>query len=592
MQKESPKSFYELQLERHLEQVTILQKKLNSLSVLRFAVFVMTTVGFYFSFSGNNIILVLSIFSLILFISLVVFHSQTKAKYKLECRLRDINKEELNILSGNFYHRNDGSKYKDPKHFYSLDIDLFGKGSFFQYINRTTLNEGELLLVNHLLSNETNKIEQRQEVIKELSKHTLWRQRFSAISEGFQIEYSAKSIINWLDEYKPFLNRNHYLFAIVFGITSISMFTAASLSLFPLDYVFYFLLIGLAITGSFLKKINNLARHTSKIKDTFRQYSLLLKEIESLKVNSELLQQKKKQIQSKDKKASAIFAEFSKALDALDNRNNILIALFGNGYFLWDIIQSYRVEKWIKNHGSIIEDWFEVVNFFDVYNTLATFTFNHPELTFPEIVLNQTTIFATDLGHPLIPKDKRVESDFEIPRDAFFIITGANMAGKSTFLRTVALHIVMANLGLPVTANQSHYHPIKLITSMRTSDSLDEESSYFFSELSRLKFIVETIKNDAEYFIILDEILKGTNSKDKAIGSKQFVEKLVKLKATGIIATHDLSLTAIEDELKNVKNYYFDAQIIDDELFFDYKLKKGICQNMNASFLLRKMEIV
>ena len=165
------------------------------------------------------------------------------------------------------------------------------------------------------------------------------------------------------------------------------------------------------------------------------------------------------------------------------------------------------------------------------------------------------------------------------------------MAGKSTFLRTVSLHIVMANVGLPVCAKSSEYVPVKLITSMRTSDSLTDDSSYFFSELTRLKYIVDAIAND-NYFIILDEILKGTNSRDKAIGSRKFVEKLVKLNATGIIATHDLSLTEIESQLEAVKNYYFDAQIVNDELYFDYKLKQGVCQNMNASFLLKKMDIV
>ena len=165
------------------------------------------------------------------------------------------------------------------------------------------------------------------------------------------------------------------------------------------------------------------------------------------------------------------------------------------------------------------------------------------------------------------------------------------MAGKSTFLRTVSLHIVMANVGLPVCATTSDYYPIKLITSMRTTDNLTDDSSYFFSELTRLKYIVDAMKSDT-YFIILDEILKGTNSKDKAEGSHKFIQKLVATNATGIIATHDLSLCTIEDELKAVKNYYFDAEIVNDELYFDYKFKKGICQNMNASFLLKKMEIV
>ena len=165
------------------------------------------------------------------------------------------------------------------------------------------------------------------------------------------------------------------------------------------------------------------------------------------------------------------------------------------------------------------------------------------------------------------------------------------MAGKSTFLRAVALHNVMANMGLPVCAKESMYQPIKLISSMRTSDSLADESSYFFSELTRLKLIVETLKRE-RYFVVLDEILKGTNSTDKAKGSKKFLERLLALKASGIIATHDLSLTELDQSQPLVKNYFFDADIKDDELYFDYRLKEGVCQNMNASFLLRKMGIV
>ncbi len=237
-----------------------------------------------------------------------------------------------------------------------------------------------------------------------------------------------------------------------------------------------------------------------------------------------------------------------------------------------------------------MSDWFEVVTFFDAYNSLGNFAFNHPDYVFPTIN-NEHVINAKQLGHPLLKKDKRVDNDIQINNEQFFIITGANMAGKSTFLRTVSLHIVMANTGLPVCAASSTYHPVKLITSMRTSDSLTDESSYFFSELTRLKLIVDAIQKEP-YFIILDEILKGTNSTDKAIGSRKFVEKLVASKATGIIATHDLSLCDIETELLQVKNYYFDAEIINDELHFDYQFKTGVCKNMNASFLLKKMEIV
>ena len=214
---------------------------------------------------------------------------------------------------------------------------------------------------------------------------------------------------------------------------------------------------------------------------------------------------------------------------------------------------------------------------------------------FPIIQNTKNVINSKKLGHPLLKNEQRIDNDYQIKQEEFFIITGANMAGKSTFLRTVSLSIVMANIGLPVCAQSFEYSPIRLITSMRTSDSLADDASYFFSELKRLKFIVDQINPEAlgdNYFVILDEILKGTNSTDKAIGSKKFVQKLVASNSTGIIATHDLSLCEIEKDLSQIQNYYFDAEIIDDELHFDYKLKEGICKNMNASFLLKKMEIV
>jgi len=245
----------------------------------------------------------------------------------------------------------------------------------------------------------------------------------------------------------------------------------------------------------------------------------------------------------------------------------------------------------MKSHGAEVKQWFEVISFFDAQSSLANYVFNHPSYTFPKINSESAIINAKGLGHPLLSEAKRITSDCRVDAQSFFIVTGANMAGKSTFLRTISLSIVMSNIGLPVCATEMKYCPIKLITSIRNSDSLSEDTSYFFSELKRLKYIVDALQTDA-YFIVLDEILKGTNSTDKAEGSQKFVEKLVGLNATGIIATHDLSLCEIEKDYEKIENYYFDAEIINDELFFDYKLKQGVCQNMNASFLLRKMEIV
>ena len=472
-----------------------------------------------------------------------------------------------------------------------MDIDLFGKGSFFQYINRTNSSEGQLELANILKANDVSNIPDRQNAIKELSNKAEWTQLFAATSSLIKTETAAPSIIQWLKKHDTFIPKYMTLATWLFTLISVTLITLAIFEIIGIDFFGYWIFAGLAITGLYLKKTNILALNADKTRDTFRQYASLLLQIENETFKSPLLQEKQKKIKSENKKASAIFSEFSKCLDALDNRNNLFGAILGNGYLLLDIRNASKVEQWISTYADKVEDWFEVVSFFDAYNSLGNYAFNHLEQTYPEISKEDIIINAKDLGHPLLDQTKRVTSNLTIKNKEFFIVTGANMAGKSTFLRTVSLHIVMANVGLPVCASSSIYSPVKLVTSMRTTDSLTDDSSYFFSELTRLKFIVDTIVKDP-YFIILDEILKGTNSTDKAIGSRKFVEKLVAGNATGIIATHDLSLCEISKELNEVKNYYFDAEIVNDELYFDYTFKKGICQNMNASFLLKKMNIV
>jgi len=428
-------------------------------------------------------------------------------------------------------------------------------------------------------------------MLQELSVIPKWRQLFTATARLSKTTTKASTIIKWVQTNTSFVPKAFQYLPIVFSSVSLLLIALYAVSIIPLAIVGLWFLIGMSITGTYFSKINKLYNDSNKVGATFKQISLLLHEIEQADFKNPILVTQKKRIATTNKNASVLVNEFSKALDAFDQRNNMLFGFFANGLLLWDLKQCYRIETWIKNYATNVENWFDVITFFDAQNSLANFVFNKPNYTFPTISQTGSIINAENLGHPLLQTQARVDNDFNIASQEFFIITGANMAGKSTFLRTVSLSIVMANIGLPICATKCDYAPIKLITSMRTSDSLKDNESYFFSELKRLKFIVDQVQQD-DYFIILDEILKGTNSEDKAIGSKKFVERLVKTKATGIIATHDLSLCVIEKELSQIKNFYFDAEINANELNFDYKFKKGICKNMNASFLLKKMDIV
>lgn len=586
-----PKTFYTEKITSFSAQVSRLQNQLIRFSMLRLGVFVALVFGVYFFFENTKAIGVVLLFGIALFLFLITRHQDIKYKRDLLLQLIAINKKELKILNRDFHEFETGNQYQDPTHSYSHDIDLFGVGSFFQYANRTTLKSGTDTFASLLTSNDITGIPQKQEAVKELSSLPDWRQQFAAVACLVQTKTKTKTVTSWLKTYEAFVPKQipllSTLFSVISGVCVVSYF----FGLISGYMLFGWFLIGLIISGVFIKKVNKLATHTTEIHSTFQQYYKLIIQIETQDFKAALLQDQKKKIEGSGQKASAVLQKFSRYLSSLDQRNNILIGVLTNGFMLRDIRVSHHIEKWIMAHKKEVSTWFEVLHFFDGYTTLGAYAFNHPSQTYPSITDGASVLNMQGAAHPLLDPQRAVSNTMQIDAGQFFIITGANMAGKSTFLRTVALQIVMANMGLPTPAVQSQYSPIKLITSMRTTDNLTQDASYFFSELQRLKYIVQAIEKDT-YFIILDEILKGTNSQDKASGSKKFIEKLVQSKATGIIATHDLSLCETANTYSEVENYYFDASIENDELYFDYIFKKGICQNMNASLLLKKMGIV
>lgn len=588
---QDPRAHYTSKITTYQEQLKKMQALLLSSSMIRLVVFLIGVAAIYFLWGNTRVILAIVVAEIALFLFLVSRHSRLKYKRDFLREMIAINKTELQVLDREFYDLPDGDTFKNPVHEFSQDIDLFGRGSFFQYLNRTGLASGAQKLADLLTANSIEDIPQKQEAVQELAVQSDWRQEFRATARLVKANYDTRHIINWLKGYTNFVPKIMQWLPNVFTGISLVLFVVAYLDLVPGSVVLYWFFAGLILSGFFVKKVNDLWDKAGKTQTTFEQYFKLMLLLEEQEFTSVYLKKEQDKIKSQKAKASAVIEQFSKMLGILDQRSNMLVGVFINSFFLSDLRQSYRIERWIALNADEVANWFEVIAFFDAQNSLANFCFNHPDYAFAEIKKGKHTLTAKALAHPLLDPKKAVANDFDIDSEQFFIITGANMAGKSTFLRTVSLSIVMSNAGLPICAEKAVYDPIKLITSMRTSDSLTDDESYFFSELKRLQFIVNAIKTDT-YFIILDEILKGTNSTDKAIGSRKFIEKLVASNSTGIIATHDLSLCEAADELEEVKNYYFDAQIINDELFFDYTFKKGICQNMNASFLLRKMQII
>ena len=591
------KSIYGSRLEKYntLKQKSIRISK--TISLLRLLVFLLA-VGLIYFFSRIDSISGI-IFTILLsagvFIYIVKYHSRILTRKKLQEAFIKINKNELNALKGDYSQFNNGEEFNDPEHPYAADLDIFGDGSLFQFLNRTSTLIGKKKLAERLKNPflKAGEIRENQEAIAELNEKLDWRQNFQAIGIVHnEKENDKERILNWVKEPPVF---KHPIFTVL--LVLIPLLTLLMIILFSLNYITFqlfivYLVIPLGISGSFASKVN--ARHTqvSKTTDMLNMFTLLLNEIESKELKSPMLRELRKKLLDNGTNAGKSIKKLSAILTALDNRLNFVSWILFNGLVLWDILQMKRLENWQKQHKIKLALWFEVIAEIDTLNSFACYYYNNEYASFPQIITAQFAVKAESMGHPLINKKARVDNIVEISNNEFIIITGANMAGKSTYLRTIGVNLILGMCGAPVCAKNFRFSPIRIYTSIRTKDSLHKNESYFYSELKRLKYIIDELKNGTKLFVVLDEILKGTNSKDKHAGSEALLKQFISLNTSGIVATHDVALGALEKYFPDhIKNKCFEVDINGSRLSFDYKLKEGVSKNMNATVLMREMGI-
>jgi hypothetical protein len=510
--------------------------------------------------------------------------------------LIQVHEQELAALKHHYTHFADGLQWKPETHDYAHDLDIFGRASLFQYINRTTSQQGSRLLAQWLLSpSPTTDIIQRQKAIQELRDKKDWRHQLQAHGMATAITIPTQQKIHeWLKEENKFSNKIHWKW--LRFILPLLAFTVLVLHLTDIiaEGPFYSLmLLFLAIAFSISKLIMPAYAKLNKITPELESLSASIHCIEHASFNSDLLKQLHHQYGSGNEKASTTIRQLKKILDRLDYRLNPIVFIPLSIFACWDLQQIFALEKWKSRNQQHIDDWFAALAMYEALSSLANLSFNHPGWTFPVISSDNAVFDAKDMGHPLIPASKRVDSSFTIKgAKQIALITGSNMAGKSTFLRSAGVNTVLAMTGAPVCAKQFTVSNMKVMSSMRISDNLEESTSTFYAELKKLKEIIEAVNRKEKVFLLLDEILRGTNSADRHTGSKALVKQLIHHDATGLLATHDLELAKLAGEYPgNIHNYHFDVQVANDELYFDYKLKEGICRSMNASILMKKIGI-
>ncbi len=579
------------------DSLKLLSKKISRLSIIRLLVVLAGIYLIYLGFSISNIIGFLVIISVIIFFAyLVKKHNKLIVQSGKSKQLIQIYQNELNALtSTNIF--GDGEKYKNQKHEYSSDLDIFGKYSLFNILNRTVTVQGEKILSDWLLSTSHTKqsILDRQEIVKELANNNKFRDNFLLtffISDKDNEDFG--SIDRWVGVFKYYFKDKKILKVILYILSTL---TIVSLVVGFINPVWWRLSIPLLTINYFIimkfkKRVDLIHEHVSKQEKLFLKYSILIKIIKKSEFKSKYLQNIQSELTGENQIEMEL-KRLSGLIKNLDYRLNLVVASILNLFLFWDIHYSYKIEDWMSKNSSKIKLWLDKIGDIDAHLSLSILYFNNPDWVFPHISDKELLIAGQNIGHPLIKKENRIDNDYSIEgKGKFDIVTGSNMAGKSTFLRTVGLNTILALNGCPVCAESFEVSNVRLITYMRIIDSLEDNLSTFHAELERIKSILQYVEKNDNCFLLLDELLRGTNSQDRHIGTKALIKQMMKNKASGMIATHDLALTDMVYEHPNsIRNYNFGVKTKGDELYFDYKLTNGVCDSFNASILMKKIGI-
>jgi len=532
--------------------------------------------------------------ALILFTWLVMKYETTEKSRKRFLRLAEINSLELKCLDGDFSGFKTGEEYAERDHPYSYDLDVFGKASLFQFLCRTTSRPASDRLAEYLKQPAAKEeILLRQKAVAELQPLTDWQQELMTL--GYLNAGAGNDpapLLQWLGSDDLFRKTGREkiitgclsLIAIAAVITVIAGLPAAILApVFGVNFVFYF---------TRFRKISKLQEKVSRSSDLLKAYSGIIKLLENRNFTSPLLQNLQSGFRD-EIAASDRIRQLSKLVGRLDYRLNVLVSVPLNLLFFTDIHFCLALERWKRDHASRIPGWFASMAEFEALASLANMAFNNPGWIYPQVTEDYFVFRAEDMGHPLIPAVRRISNGFATEgAGKAIIVTGSNMSGKSTFLRTCGVNAVLAFAGAPVCASAFTVSLVRLHSSMRISDSLEENISSFYAELRRLRAIIAGAESDPKVFLLLDEILRGTNSDDRYTGSVALIKQLTGYGAVAMVATHDLRLAGLEKELpQSIDNYHFDVKVNDEELFFDYRLTPGICSSFNASLLMKKMGI-
>lgn len=524
-----------------------------------------------------------------LFLIIIHHHTGIKNRQAILKNMIRINQNELDVIHRRPSFFDDGAGFH-IEHSYTPDLDIFGFRSLYHMINRCFSEPGRKMLADWLANPDFDKGEilKRQVAIRTLMADIDLRQQFCA--QGL-VRFEKED--SFLERNEPLMNASTYRLIKIFSwIIPVIFLISVVLTINTgnNNMVLYGFLLNLVLTGLFYKTTAQVLQRAGQSLKNISYYT------EPLKVLIQTTFQDD-QLRSRQQNLTNIYHQLrilKKRYDLLESRANPMVGLLLNGLMGYDFMVMKMLQKWSLTHSSHITDWVKEIGWFEAIFSLTTFAGNNPTFTFP-ILDREMGITGSNIRHPFIPDEENIGNplDFVLPMQVI-LLTGSNMSGKSTFLRSVGVNHALALAGCVVAADEFHTGLYGMLTSFRKSDSIQEQTSLFYDELKKLQFVFQTLdKEERTYLVLLDEILRGTNSDDKFFGSRQVLLRLLDQSAMTILATHDIALAQLEDSHGPViRNFNFESEIVDGELMFDYKLRQGVAQTRNATFLMKKMGII
>ncbi len=568
-------------------------RTINLISNGRLVVFLIAAaLGIYFITKKNYGLLGwdLGVF-LVLFIPLIILHDHYFNKREYAIVLLKINEASLKRIHGEWNTFTDnGAEFFDDNHNYSQDLDIFGPGSLFQFINTTITYLGRFKLRNFLIAptRSNEEIINRQEAVQELAQKLDWRQQYLAEGMLESTMHDPQALFLWANSIEDFYRNPRVIF--VFRLMPVITIIIGVLTFINPDPRYYSLIAALVIQFALLKinanQRGDILGVAYKFTENIKAYHKMLILIEQEEYSSRHLLHLKNRLKSQGLTAGEQIRKLEKIEEAIANRQNQLYIFF-NIVLLLDYQFVFALEKWKEKSGNNLRVWLDIIGEFEALSSLAVLSYDYPEWRTPQILVEGPVFAAEEMGHPLLMNSGVANNLKFAPPENILLITGSNMSGKSTLLRTVGINLVLAYAGGNVCAKMFKCSIMDIYTCMRINDNLEKSISSFYAELLRIKMIVKAVEEGQTIFFLLDEIFKGTNSIDRHTGAKVLIKKLSKAKLLGLVSTHDLELGDLEKESNQIKNYHFQEYYHNNEIRFDYKLRPGVSNTRNAAFLMR-----